>query len=116
MPVLANLTPDGLLAHAGAVAPYDPADLTWAALVIGAAQAGITTALNRGPAPVLEREADLELELALVMAAAEAWKRREAPFAVLPFADLQGGAVRLARDYLDGVRPIIQRYNRVALA
>lgn len=108
-------SPDELLTYCGAPAPHDQADLAWAQLVIAAASAGVTTALNRGADPALEPAGTVELVLALRIAAAEAYKRREAPFAVLPFADLSGGAVRLARDYLDGVRPIIQRYNRVAI-
>jgi hypothetical protein len=114
-PIL-SLTPDELLTYCGAPEPHDTADLAWASLVIAGATAGISRALNRGDAPVLEPGASAELTMALRFAAAEGWKRREAPFAVLPYADLSGAAVRLSRDYLESIRPILQRWNRVSLA
>jgi hypothetical protein len=45
------------------------------------------------------------------MAGGEAYKRREAPFGVTGYNDMEGNAIRLARDYLEGVKPVIDRYG-----
>jgi hypothetical protein len=42
----------------------------------------------------------------------EAYKRREAPFGVTGFADLEGAAVRVARDSLEGVKPGLARWRQ----
>jgi hypothetical protein len=46
------------------------------------------------------------------LAGVEAYKRREAPFGVTGFADLEGAAVRVARDSLEGVKPGLARWRQ----
>ena len=56
-----------------------------------------------------------ELYAAAQLMGAELYRRRDAPFATTGFLDQQtGGVIRLARDYLDSVKPIVGRYRSVA--
>ena len=50
------------------------------------------------------------------MAGVEAYKRREAVFGITGYVDLQGAAIRVARDYLEAQRPILDRYATPGLA
>ena len=60
----------------------------------------------------------LPAELAWVArgAGVEAYKRREATFGITGYADLQGAALRVARDYLEGFAPIIESYATRGIA
>ena len=53
------------------------------------------------------------MNVALLIGGAEAYKRREATFGLTGYADLEGSAIRVAKDYLDSVTPLIQRYSMV---
>lgn len=56
-----------------------------------------------------------ELIGAARLAASEMYRRRDAPFGTTGFTDLQtGGLIRLARDYLEGVKPVLFRYKSIA--
>lgn len=83
-------------------------DIAWADACASAVIAGIATSLN-GAALSLSGEA--ELSVASLIAGAECYKRREATFGVTGYADLEGNAIRVAKDYLAGVKPIIDRYS-----
>jgi hypothetical protein len=48
--------------------------------------------------------------VALLIGGAEAYKRQEATFAQAGYADLEGNAIKFSRDYLDSIKPIINRY------
>jgi hypothetical protein len=98
-----------VLAYVGATAPSQP-DEDWADLSAAAVSAAIDTAcadldLDYPPDGFTE-----EVTWAAMVAAGEAWKRREAPFGVTGYADISGAAIRVARDYLETIRPILQRY------
>jgi len=56
----------------------------------------------------------LEIESAALRAFGYAWKYREAPFGEAQWMDEQGGAIRLAGDWLDPIKPILNRYRSVA--
>lgn len=101
--------PDGaaVLAFVGITSPTDD-ETAWADAVAKAVEHGISVKLN---GPVVDPEGQQELEVAAMLACAEAYKRREATFGLTGYADMQGEAIRVARDYLDGVAPLILRYG-----
>lgn len=98
-----------VLEYAGVKAPTD-AETAWAETVAKAVNSGIEVRLN-GSEVIFPSPAADELHLAAVYAGGEAYKRREAPFGVTGFEDLEGRAIRLARDYLEGSKPLIDRYG-----
>lgn len=107
-----------ILDRAGATDPSS-SDTDWAELCAGAINAGIdhrlygSTLVNPLIAPA---ELPPEVVAAASYAGVEAYKRREAVFAVTGFVDLQGAAIRVARDYLEGIRPILARYATFGIA
>jgi len=106
------VTPDQILTAAGARIPASAADTEWAAACAAAVNEGfdfrLTGALYAGtPA---------ELTWAARSAGVEAYKRREATFGLTGFVDLQGAAIRVARDYIEAQAPIIARYATFGLA
>jgi hypothetical protein len=101
------VTGDDVLAQVGASSP-SAFETEWAGLVAGAVNDGIVAKLGGS---AITDPPPAELVTAARYAATEAYKRREVPFGVLGFADLQGTAYRVARDYLEGVAPIIGRYR-----
>lgn len=88
----------------------DAEEIAWGAACASAVQAGIEARLM-GAVIVDPSSAFSELRVAARLAGAEAYKRKEATFGVTGFADLQGNAIRVAKDYLEGIRPIIDRYR-----
>jgi len=101
------LTGAQVLAFVGVKSPTT-ADTDWANAVAGAVVQGITHRLNGA---TTTPEAETELNVAAMIAGAEAYKRREATFGVAGYADLEGNAIRVAKDYLEGMRPVIDRYG-----
>jgi hypothetical protein len=102
------VTGEEVLEFVGITAPT-AGETTWAAAVAVAVSSGIDTRLNGGTVPAGGPEG--EVQVAAVLAAAEAFRRRTAPFGVTGYADLQGVAIRVARDYLEGVKPLVDRYS-----
>jgi hypothetical protein len=88
----------------------DSIEERWAEMVAAALVSGLTQRLN-GAVIVDGSGAEAELNVALRIGGAEGYKRREATFGLTGYADLEGNAIRVARDYLDGVRPLIERYS-----
>jgi hypothetical protein len=84
-------------------------DIEWADAVALALIAGLTVKLN-GAVIASPSMAEDELNVALMIGGAEAYKRREATFGLTGYADLEGNAIKVAKDYLDGVKPLIMRY------
>lgn len=100
-----------VLSGAGIVTPSDD-ETEWAEACAAAIESAIVERL--GGAEIADPSGALdELSLAARLAALEAFKRKEAVFGVTGYADLQGAAIRVARDYMDGVRPIVDRYRIV---
>lgn len=95
-----------ILDYVGVKTP-SPIEAGWADACAAAVNDGIEVRLN-GAALVAPLPS--ELQTVATMAGGEAYKRREAPFGVTSFSDVEG-AVRLARDYLEGVKPQIDRYG-----
>jgi len=96
-----------VLAQVGAPDPSQ-VETDWAVLVASAVNDGIDARLAGA---TITDPPPPELVTAARYAATEAYKRREVAFGVMAYADLQGQAYRIARDYLEGVRPIIDRYR-----
>jgi hypothetical protein len=84
--------------------------IDWADAVAKAVLSGANVRLN-GAIIASPSEAEDELNVAILLAAAEAYKRREATFGLTGYSDLEGNAIRVARDYLNGVAPLIDRYG-----
>jgi hypothetical protein len=101
-----------ILAQAGNRAPT-PADSEWADAVAAAVSAGFDHRLDG--AVYVSPPPPPELTVAALSAGVEAYKRKEAPFGLTGYVDLQGAAVRVARDYLDAVQPILARYATFGL-
>jgi hypothetical protein len=100
-------------------AAASPADTEWAGACAAAVSAGFDTRLEGAvwvSPPIEPVELPAELRLAARLAGIEAYKRREAVFGVTGYVDLQGAAIRVARDYLEAAAPIIARYATVGIA
>jgi len=113
---LAWVTADQILIHSGAYpdpAAAPPADAEWADLCAQAVSAAID--LRMTGVAILDVADFPELVVAARAAGVEAYKRREAVFGLTGYVDLQGAAIRLARDYLEGVAPLIARYATVGI-
>ena len=112
------ITAETILERAGNRSP-SAEDTTWAELCAGAVNAGIDKRLE-GTAWVnpLIYPAELppELTWCASVAGVEAYKRREATFGLTGYMDLQGAAIRVARDYLEAQAPIIARYASLGIA
>lgn len=100
------VTADEILTYVGVKTPSDP-ETNWASLCADAVNDGIAVRLNGA---VISDPPPQELHTVAIMAGGEAYKRREVPFGVAAFNEMEG-AVKLARDYLDGVKPQIDRYG-----
>ena len=104
--MVAWVTADEIRAQAGNLAP-DPAD-TWAIVCADAVSSGIDARME---GVTVADPADFpELQWSALTAGVEAYKRKEAVFGLTGFADLQGAAIRISRDYLEAVAPQIARY------
>jgi hypothetical protein len=111
-------TAAAILKLSGAPASPSADDLEFAELCASAVNAALddvlADALTVVPPLVVGTEPEL-LWLAR-MAGVEAYKRREAVFGITGYVDLQGAAIRVARDYLEAQRPILARYSTVGIA
>lgn len=97
-----------ILAFVGVTAPSEGETL-WADAIAHAVSAGIDRRLNGGTVP--DGDATEEVQVAALLAGAEGFRRRSAPFGVTGYADLAGVAIRVARDYLEGVKPLVDRWS-----
>jgi hypothetical protein len=104
-----TLTGTQILAFVGKSAPTT-ADTEWADMVAAAILSGLTTRLN-GAVILDASPAESELNVAMLLAGAEGFKRKEATFGLTGYADMEGNAIRVARDYLSGMQPLIDRYG-----
>lgn len=96
-----------LLAFVGIDSP-STGESTWADAIADAVNAGVDRHLNGATVPP---EGVPEVEAAATMAGAEGFRRRTAPFGVTGYSDLAGVAIRVARDYLEGVKPLLDRWS-----
>lgn len=102
-----------VLAFVGIEGTPSDAETEWATACAAAVESAIVERL--GGAEIADPSAALdELSVAARFAAGEAYKRKEATFGVTGYADLQGAAIRVARDYMDGVYPLVNRYRATA--
>lgn len=113
------VTADAILGAVGITSPA-PDDSAWAEACAAAVNAGIDTRMRSlpvdPPPAALDPAAYPELTFAATVAGAEAYKRREAVYGLTGYVDLEGAAIRVARDYLEGVAPIIARYASFGIA
>jgi hypothetical protein len=126
--VTAWVTGAAILVQSGAYTDADaatPSDTAWAAQCASAISEGFDARLRGAwgddgldpPAPLPPpTPLPAELATAALNAGVELYKRREAPFGPTGYVDIQGAAIRLARDYLEAVAPIIARYATVGIA
>jgi hypothetical protein len=117
--VTAWVTGAAILAQAGVTSPT-AGETSWADACAKAVSAGIDGRLCWDDRPVTSppwapsQAATDEITANALLAGAEAYARRQAPFGVTSYQDLQGAAVRVARDYLDGIGPQLDRWRYVA--
>jgi hypothetical protein len=104
-----SLSGTQILAFVGVKNPTQE-DVDWSDMVAKALVAGLTVRLN-GAIPLDGTMAEDELNVALLLGGAEGYKRKEATFAQTGYADPEGGAITLARDYLDSIKPLINRHS-----
>lgn len=128
------VTPEELLTWSGVRNPT-PVDQEWAERACAAVIDAVYAYLDRGGLPsdtgftvdrdVLDSPPNLEgstwaddqpeLIAAARMAASELYRRRDAPFGSTGYVDPTSGQLfRLARDYLEGVKPVLWRYRDVS--
>lgn len=100
------VTADEILQYVGVKFPSAD-DTAWSAECAAAVNDGILLRLNGA---VITNPPPAELHTAAIMAGGETYKRREAPFGITGFNDIEGNAIRISRDYIDGISPIISRY------
>lgn len=116
------MTADEILADSGAAsdpASAKPADREWAEACAGAVSAGFDRKMEGSvwvDPLIYPAELPPELTAAARLAGVESFKRREAVFGVTGYVDLQGAAIRVSRDWLEAVAPIIARYATVGIA
>jgi hypothetical protein len=106
------VTGSAILAHVGNANPT-AGDTAWATACAQAVSAGINRQLGAAADP-LPDGALAELTPAALVAGTEAYKRREAPWGITGYTDLQGGAVRVSRDWLAAIGPQVNRYASLA--
>ena len=111
------VTADAILGAVGVATPADAEATAWAEACAAAVNAGIDRRMTGVPMiDPPDVTAYPELVFAATVAGAEAYKRREAVYGLTGYVDLEGAAIRVARDYLEGVAPIIARYATVGIA
>lgn len=98
-----------ILAYVGVSAPSED-ETAWATACAAAVSAGFGTRLGRDGDETGRPAEWAELTRAAVVAGAYAYKQRSAPLGVSTFADIDGAAIRLTRDALEVVAPILDRY------
>lgn len=87
-------------------------DEQYARDVSAAVNAALDVVLETDPAnPWTDPAMIAEVTRAAFIVAGALWKRREAPDGLIPFTDLAGVAVRVARDPVDGVRAMLARWH-----
>lgn len=102
------VTGSDILQHVGNTSPSS-ADTYWAAQCAEAVSSGINRYLGVAADPLPEGALE-EIAPAAIVAGTEAYKRREAPWGMTGYLDLQGAALRVSRDWLDSIRPQLQRW------
>ena len=107
---LLGVTGAQILSFVGNGTAPKPEDIAWADAVANAVTQGLLVRLN-GAVLALPSAGEDELNVALLLAGAEGYKRREATFGSSGYADLEGNANRLTRDYLEAIKPLIDRYS-----
>jgi len=118
------VTGAGILAAVGVSSPAAADDAAWSEACAAAVNAGIDHRLYGmpyvgapvEPPPPLDPAAYAEVTYAATIAGAEAYKRREAVYGLTGYVDLEGAAIRVARDYLAGIDPILARYATIGIA
>jgi hypothetical protein len=90
----------------------------WSVLLANAINEGIDGYLGGSIFPTVY-ETYAEISAAAVRAFGYGWKYREAPFGEAQFAmtasETFGSAVKLAKDWIDPIKPILNRYRDVTL-
>lgn len=104
-----------ILEHAGVSNPA-PEDSAWADACADAVNGGFAWRLEGATFINPPGELAPELVTAARGCGVETYKRKEAPFGLTGYVDLQGAAVRIARDPLEAVGPILERYATRGIA
>lgn len=104
------LTGPELLGFVGIDVPT-PEESARAVEVSSAIEVAITNRLDWPAERIATADELLELREAAKLAGAELWARRTATFGVTGYADATGAAIRVSRDPLESVRPMVDRHR-----
>ena len=106
---------DELLAAVG-VDPGSASDdnRTWAELTSAGINTGMLRSLDRTVDDPILVTGEADLKLAAFAAGRNAYKRRETAFDTAGYADLDGAVVRVARDAIQTVEPMLDRWRSLA--
>jgi hypothetical protein len=106
------VTGTAILEHVRVTAPT-VGESQWADACALAVSHGIDRMLGTQPDPLPVGLYDEVVANALT-AGGDAYRRRDAPFGLSSYSDVSGLATRVARDYLEGIRPQLERWRSVA--
>jgi hypothetical protein len=106
------VTGSAILTHVRVTSP-SAEDAAWADACALAVSTGIDRMLGTQPDPLPEDVYNEVVGNALT-AGGDAYRRRDTPFGLSNYSDMAGIATRVARDYLEGIRPQLERWRNVS--
>ena len=108
------VTGDEILQHVRVAAPK-PDDVSWADECASAVSHGIDNYLGVQPDPLPVGMYE-EVRANALTAGGDAYRRRDAPFGMAGYSDVSGISERVARDYLNGIYPQLDRWRSIGIA
>jgi hypothetical protein len=109
------VTASQVLGLVGIAPPGTAPQAERAALVADAINVGMTRALDRADSDPVLATGDAELRAAAATAGAYAYRRFDTAFDSVGYSDLNGTAVKVARDALAYVAPQLERWRWVGV-
>jgi hypothetical protein len=103
-----------ILTHTRVSQPTE-ADTAWAGECARAVNAAIDAYLGVVPDPIPQAMYD-EVRGNALTAGGDAYRRRDAPFGMAGYSDVSGISERVARDYINGILPQLDRWRTIGIA
>lgn len=108
------VTGDDILQHVRVAAPKAD-DVAWADECAKGVSAGIDNYLGVQP-EILPAGMYEEVRANALTAGGDAYRRRDAPFGMAGYSDVSGVSERVARDYIEGIKPQLDRWRSIGIA
>jgi hypothetical protein len=108
------VTGDDILGHVRVAAPKAD-DVAWADECAKGVSAGIDNYLGVQP-DILPAGMYEEVRANALTAGGDAYRRRDAPFGMAGYSDVSGVSERVARDYIEGIKPQLDRWKAYGIA